>query len=52
MKRYKGPTHYIKYKKVIGGYKAEGFTRTFKTASALKNHFTRTSHIRVKFIKI
>lgn len=49
---YKGPVYYIKYKKVRGGYKAEGFTRIFKTVTALKNYFNRTSHYKVKFIRL
>lgn len=47
----RGAVYYIKYRKVNGGYKAEGFARVFKTVTALKNYYTRTSSVRVKFIR-
>lgn len=43
--------YYIKYRKVRGGYKADGFSRTFKTVTELKNYFNRTSSTKVKFIR-
>jgi len=43
--------YYIKYLKVKGGYKAEGFTRVFKRLNDLKAYYTKTSSVKVKFIK-
>jgi hypothetical protein len=45
-------TYFIRYSKTTTGYKAEGFSRTFKTATELKNYFNRTSASKVKFIKV
>lgn len=45
------PVLYVYYNKVTNGYKAEGFSRVFKTVTALKNYFNRTSDYKVKFIK-
>lgn len=44
-------TYYVRYTKVSNGYKAEGFSRIFKTATELKTYFNRTSSSKVKFIK-
>lgn len=44
-------TLYIKYNKVKGGYKADGFSQVFKTINELKTYFNRTSSFKVKFIK-
>lgn len=43
--------YYIKYLKVKGGYKADGFNTVFKRLSDLKAYFERTSHVKVRFIK-
>ena len=44
-------TYYIKYFKLKDGYKADGYSRVFKTLKDLKIYFNRVSHVNVKFIK-
>ena len=44
-------TYYIKYFKVKGGYKAEGYSKIFTTLTSLKQYFTKTSSVKVKFIR-
>lgn len=41
----------IKYIKIKDRYKADGFSRSFKTLTDLKNYFNKTSAVQVKFIK-
>lgn len=43
--------YYLKYIKVKDGYKVVGFQKVFKTLTALKNYYNRTSQVKVKFIK-
>lgn len=43
--------YYIKYKKVKDGWKADNFSKVFKTLNELKYYFERTSSVKVKFIK-
>lgn len=43
--------YYVRYTKVKNGYKAEGYSRIFKSVFDLKSYFEKTSNFKVKFIR-
>ena len=52
MARKQGLTHYLMYNKTAKGWKVAGSSQYFRTAQALKDYWTRTSSVRVKFIRV
>jgi len=48
----KGLTYHLMYNKTAKGWKVAGSQMHFRTLHELKNYWSRTSSVRVKFIRV